>query len=333
MSRLVLLGFFLWALVPSLSHAAYLYFDPAEVELSRGDTALVTLRIDTDDGECINTVDATIQYEGGVLPIDISRGDSIFNIWVEEPTINEAERTITLAGGITGGYCGRAAGDPGLSNTIVTFVLQSPGFAIGGEGGGVPKISLADTTRVLLNDGLGTDAEVRTSGVAITLNDTPGAEHSDEWSASVSSDVTPPADFVITLSQEETAFSGNYFVSWNSADKQTGIDHYEIMEESLEDLYSFTWGRADAPWVRAQSPYVLKDQTLNSTIRVKAIDKAGNETIAVLIPDEAIRSLSRGRALTYVVVVAVAVLSLGLIGYALFERKRRLLMQYESNAE
>ncbi len=42
-----------------------------------------------------------------------------------------------------------------------------------------------------------------------------------------------------------------------------------------------------------ESPYTLKDQTLSSVIRVKALDKAGNERTTVLIPDDSIRRMDR----------------------------------------
>jgi hypothetical protein len=35
-------------------------------------------------------------------------------------------------------------------------------------------------------------------------------------------------------------------------------------------------------WRRAESPYVLKDQARSSDIRVKAVDVAGNERIALI---------------------------------------------------
>ncbi len=318
---------------PTTSFGAYLYIDPGDVSLMRGDSTILTVRIDTDEGECINTIDATVQYDEGIRPVDVSSGDSILNVWVEAPTINHEARTVTLAGGIPGGYCGRAVGDPGLSNVVASIVFQSPGFAIGGDGATSPRVGFSDTTRVLLNDGLGTDAELRTSESVITLLDEPGQNQNNAWGIEVSDDNVPPADFTITLSREETAFSNQYFVSWNSSDKQTGIDHYEIMEEPLEDLYSFTWGRADAPWKTAQSPYVLVDQTLNSTIRVKAIDKAGNETISVLIPNETLRTLSHNRMITLSIVSGVVILSLLLIGYVLFARRRQLLLARDNEGK
>jgi hypothetical protein len=322
----------LFVVIPRSASAALLYFDPGEVTVLRGDTVTLSLRLDTDEGECVNTVDAVIAYEAGIRAVDVSRGSSILNLWVEDPKIDETARTITFAGGITGGYCGRAAGDPGLTNVIADIVFQSPGFAVGGgEAKDAPQVAISDTSSVLLNDGFGTEAALRTQNAVVLLSDTPGNERTDLWRDRVEEDNDAPADFSVTLTREDTAFSGQYFITWNTQDKQSGIDHYEIMEEPLADLYAFRWGRADAPWVTAESPYVLKDQTLNSTIRVKAIDKAGNETITVLVPDEAVRSMSRDRIVTFAVVGGVLFILVLLIVYVLLERKKRLLASYESH--
>jgi hypothetical protein len=315
---------------PLGTQAAFLYLDPAEPVVYRGDTITVSLRLDTDTDECVNVVDAVLQYDEGIRAVDVSRGDSILNIWVEDPKINEMERTITFAGGITGGYCGRAAGDPSLTNVIADIVFQSPGFAIGGGGDSKnPSITIADSSSVLLNDGFGTIAPLRSQGAVITLEGVPGTERTDTWSARVADDTVAPSDFALTLFRDETAFSGNYFITWNTQDKQSGIDHYEVMEEPLKDFYAFRWGRADAPWVETESPYVLKDQTLNSTIRVKAIDKAGNETIAVLVPDKAIRLLSQDRVMTLGLIGGITFIVILLIAYVLVQRKKYIEETYD----
>ncbi len=324
--------FGLFFIAPVSAHAAFLYLDPSDSVVYRGDTVTISLRLDTDDGECINTIDAVIAYEGGIRAVDVSRGNSILNLWVEDPKIDETARTISFAGGITGGYCGRAQGDPSLTNVIADLVFQSPGFAIGGgDSSSNPSVTISDDTSVLMNDGFGTEAVLRTQNAHITLEDKPGTLRTDEWSNRVAEDTIPPSDFVITLARDETAFSGSYFILWNTQDKQSGVDHYEVMEESLKDFYAFTWGRADAPWIIAESPYILKDQTLNSTIRVKAIDKAGNETIAVLVPNEVLRTLSFNRIITVVLIVGVGFLSILLIAFVLIKRKKRLVETYDDS--
>ncbi len=312
--------------------AALLYLDPSEADLHRGDTATVAVRIDTDTDECINTVDVIIKYDAAVRAEDVSRGDSILNIWVEDPVIDEANHTITFAGGIPGGYCGRIAGDPSLTNVLAEIVFRSPGFAVGAGTNPVGTVWIDEASQVFLHDGIGTRAELRTEGATFTLLSTAGTAIDDSWKNRVNEDETPPADFAITLAQDETAFSGEYFITFNSQDKQSGIDHYEVIEEPIEDLYSFTWGGVAAPWSIAESPYVLKDQTLNSTIRVKAVDKAGNETMVIFVPDTALRSMSLDRLITISVMIGGALIVLVGVGYVIWRRKKSLIAAYENNS-
>ena len=62
-----------------------------------------------------------------------------------------------------------------------------------------------------------------------------------------------------------------HFLIFSTTDKQTGIDCYEIKE-----------GEKD--WKKEKSPYLLEDQTLRSIIKVRAVDKAGNERIIWIKP-------------------------------------------------
>lgn len=318
LSLLLVTSFF----VSENTQAAFLYFDPLSADIYRGDIISLDVRIDTDEGECINTVDAVIQYEAPIRAVDVSRGDSILNVWVEEPTINEENRTITFAGGIPGGYCGRIPGDPELTNVIATLVFRSPGFSVGGAKSPTARISIADESQVLLHDGFGTPAGLRVQDATITLLDTPGSTQTDEWRQAIQSDTELPSDFSITLTKDASAFSGRYFIVFNAVDKQSGIDHYEILEEPFSEFWSFGWGRADAPWKPATSPYVLEDQSLQSTIWVKAVDKAGNERVTKIVPDSALQTLTRNQVLVMLFVSITLFIVVGLAGYALWRRKR-----------
>ncbi len=316
---------FLFLVFPGGSRAALLYFDPVNPEVHRGDTITLTLRLDTDEGECINTVDAVVNYDPSIRAVDFSRGDSILNLWVENPKIDEVNHRITFAGGVPGGYCGRVAGDPRLTNSLLEIVFRSPGLNIGGSETKSARVWLDESSQVYLHDGLGTPAAMRLQDTQIGLLSTIGTAVSDSWTEDVSNDDELPSDFPITLTKDETAFNGQYFIVFNSVDKQSGIDHYEVMEEPFSEFYAFKWGRADAPWVTRESPFVLEDQTLNSTIRVKAIDKAGNERIVTLVPDTALRSMSRDALLTVLVGGGVLLIVIGLGTYAILRRRKRML--------
>jgi hypothetical protein len=307
-----------------VAEAASLYMDPASSTLGRGDTAVVAVRLDTDEaaGECVNAVSAVITYDPSIQPVDVSRGDSIFSVWVEEPVINPTERTISFAGGIPNGYCGRIEGDPRLSNVLVSIVFRSPGLQIGG-GSDADKalVSFTSDSVAYLNDGLGTLAPIQLFGATLNLERTPGAEIVDTWRDEVRDDQIPPQEFSIELTRDEKAFNGDYFIVFNTTDKETGISHYEVMEEPVSEMSRFSWGSAQAPWVKARSPYVLTDQSLNSVIRVRALDKAGNEYIATLVPEESLR----GHSLLNLMLIAGAavLLLLLLLGVWLFVRQRQ----------
>jgi hypothetical protein len=311
--------------VPLVSTAATLYIDPGTATVYRGDAITTSVRIMPDQaaGECINAADVVVTYPEFIQPVDVSIGRSIFSVWVEDPKINKEERTITFAGGIPNGYCGRVQGDPGLTNVIADIVFRSPGLQIGAvDNDGVAVISFTDATNVYLNDGLGTKASLVTLPSTITMDKAAGSGIVDDWREDVRNDDLPPESFSITLERDTLAFGGKYFIVFTTTDKQTGLSHYEVMEESVEDLGSFAWGRSDAPWVRAVSPYVLEDQSLNSTIRVRAFDKAGNEYVATLIPDESLQTMSRNELYLYLVTGAGALIFL-LIAALLFVLVRR----------
>lgn len=316
-----------WILVLVPAQAASLYIDPGVSTLNRGDSITMAVRLDTDEaaGECVNAVDGVITYSSNIEPVDISIGDSIFNIWVEQPKINRDSRTITFAGGIPNGYCGRVIGDPRLTNVLAEIVFRSPGFTIGGSDETQATVAFSDESTAYLNDGRGTKAPLTTYGASIELSPSAGPTQQNAWKDEVSADNIPPEEFSISLQKDERAFSQKYYIVFNTTDKQTGIDQYQVMEEPLTQFGSFQWGGADAPWEEARSPYVLKDQSLNSIIRVKAIDKAGNEYISNLIPDESMRTVSRTQVMTTVAIGVgiVLLLAFGLLLFFYIKRIRK----------
>jgi hypothetical protein len=315
------------AFLPNVTQAATLYLDPAGGFLHRGDSITVSVKLDVDreQNQCINAVDGVIRYSDAIEPVDVSLGNSIFPLWVEPPTINRENRTITFAGGVPNGYCGRVVGDPRVTNTVVDIIFNLPGFSIGGSSDAVATVNFSEETTVYLNDGQGTSLKPRTIGATLDLGSRPGDKMQNSWLEAIRADNIPPSEFSIFLHRDEFAFSGKYYIVFNSTDKQTGIDRYEVMEEPLAQLGSFQWGRADAPWVVARSPYVLKDQTLNSTIRVKAVDKAGNEYIATFIPDASLRTTSGDQILPVILlfVMGVLVLILLAVAFVLIRRRNR----------
>ncbi len=315
---------------PSTVQAASLYIDPASASLFRGDSVTVAVRLDTDEqnNECINAVDAVINYSSNVEPVDVSIGRSIFNVWVEQPVIDKVNRTITFAGGIPNGYCGRVVGDPRLTNVLTEIVLRSAGFSIGGSDEKQAELSFSSQTTAYLNDGRGTKALLNTYPTKIELVDTAGPSQVNDWKDQVAADNISPEEFSITLQKDAKAFSGKYYIVFNTTDKQTGIDHYEVIEESSVKFAAFDWGRADAPWIISRSPYVLKDQSLNSIVRVKAIDKAGNEYIANIRPENS-NLINTKNIISLAGITLVALIALSLI----ITFVRRIVPKHKNNSD
>jgi len=317
---LVIPALFLLLWQPTL--AATLYIDPPTKTLGRGDAEIFKVRLDTDEasGECINAVSGVVQFSGPLDPIDVSTGASILSIWLEPPTVDAATGRVMFAGGIPNGYCGRIDGDPNLTNTLFEIIARADTAPGETE---IATLSFTAETTAYLNDGFGTLANLDLLTSTLTIAPTANEFVADPWTQQINDDQIPPQEFSIALERNDRAFSDRYYISFNTTDKQTGIDRYEVMEEPVSQAGSFNWGRADAPWLPAVSPYILTDQSLNSIIRVKATDKAGNEYIATIIPDEDLRTLSRDQIMSYVL-YGFTLLVLLMLGFVVFAYTRRL---------
>ncbi len=331
---------FLLFFVFSFCEAATLYLIPQSQNIYQGDSLIIDLCIDTESEE-INTAEVNLNFSPDLFEIiEFNKGDSVFTLWPEEPELKD--NIISFTGGVPGGFQG--------TGSLLKINLRA-------KETGQTTIFFKNDSRVLLNDGEGTLAELNLSEgnyevskkpeglIVISSRNCPdqnkwynsktlhihwdlieGAEYSyllsrdplaepdetvdkpegelmwmgdmeydlktegdgvyyfalrsrlpnEDWSKEVSRframiDSTPPQDFKPEIGQESSVFEGKYFLSFATTDKTSGIDYYEVRE-----------GKGD--WKIAESPYLLKDQSLKSKILVKAVDKAGNEKIAEISP-------------------------------------------------
>ena len=315
----ILLAFFVMQPVS----AATLYIDPGQKTLGRGDAEIFKVRLDTDEaaGECVNAVSGVVAFTGPISPIDISTGPSILSIWIEPPTLSEDGRKVSFAGGIPNGYCGRVKNDPSLTNVLFEIIARADTTEGEQE---IATLSFTNETTAYLNNGAGDRAPLQLLPSTLTIAANSNQLVTDPWTERVLADTQPPQEFSIAIEKDRRAFAQDYYIVFNTTDKETGIDRYEVMEEPLAQAGLFLWGRADAPWRTAVSPYVLRDQSLNSIIRVKAIDKAGNEYVANLVPDEKLRTMSHLQILTYVLWAGlVLVLRVLVLFFLRFQQKSK----------
>lgn len=152
---------FSFILNPSLQNplekqtAAVLVLTPQTEKVYVGETLSVTLILDTLD-KPVNMIEARIVFPTDKMEvINLSKVDSIINLWVEEPTYSNATGTIAFAGGLpTPGFRGRAG-----KLLTITFKVKDAGEAL---------INI-ENAAVLANDGLGTDVLVETRPVKLLL--------------------------------------------------------------------------------------------------------------------------------------------------------------------
>ena len=277
-SHAFLFSIFYFLFSPGVSFAAAnLFLDAVSPDVNLRDTFIVTMRITT-EGECVNAVSARIQFDPALLrAVDFSTGQSLLSLWTEPPAVDKERGIISFSGGIPGGYCGRVVGDPGTANILGKAIFTTAEMLATSSLPAQTQIQILNA-EVLLNDGMGTPAKLVSRGLELSIADRGGAPK-NEWLSEVRADTIAPELFSVEVSRDPKIQGGKYFISWSSTDKQSGIDHYEVLETNPWKFGFFRTSGRKSYWTVAESPYFLKDQNLRSKIMVKAIDKMGNERI------------------------------------------------------
>lgn len=327
----------IFLLMPFATKASTLYFEPKVIEVGNDSNFTVDLKIDVED--CVNVVEGYIGFDKDHFKLlDFITGVSIINLWVDEPQETDFEKInnegqFHFSGGTPGGYCGKIPGDPGLSNVVARLVFASKNIDQDIDDKLNKDIKILDGTRVLMNDGLGTedlalvknDAKV-TISKSIMPNDR-------AWRNEINSDKTPPEPFVIELHHGSSMFDGKYSLMFYTSDKQSGVDYYEVLEirsneeigkkQKRNPLDYFGVGEKIVGWKKAQTPYLLEDQDMKSVIKVRAVDKAGNEQIVEYTPPESL--VKKSVFLSWWAVGLYCLVFLGCIIFYIFYKKRKFL--------
>lgn len=304
-------------LLPVCSHAATLRIDPAVKEVGSGDVFVANVRIDVAADECINAVSAAIQYPVNALRLNaLSRGESIFSLWIDE-RINHDLGQVFFTAGIPGGYCGRTAGDPGQTNIVGKLAFQY----VGSEVGMPVTIAFLPETEAILSDGLGTNASLNTE--SMVLNIAASGVTKNEWLEIVKKDTFAPEPFVPEIMQDTTVSGQPYFLVFDTTDKQSGVEHYELVEEDPRSFGFRLGSRVKAKLSLAKSPYILQDQTLSSRILVRAFDHAGNMQEAIVPPKNIPPVFDPYSYEDYILPAIVIALCVAIVSGVVFWKKRK----------
>jgi uncharacterized membrane protein len=137
---------------PSTTFAGQYFLGPATGTYSVGSTFDVQVLLNTDE-QSVNALDVDIRFPADRLQLVSPKTSvSVIEVWTSQPKFNNSQGTIRLQGGIPRGI--------NVNNALVatlTFRVKSVGNAI---------IRFGDNSKILLNDGLGTN-DLRRKGDGI----------------------------------------------------------------------------------------------------------------------------------------------------------------------
>ncbi|MDO8495528.1 MAG: cohesin domain-containing protein [bacterium] len=242
------------------AEAAQIYFEPPPATYKVGEGFTLVLILDA-EGQSINAVDISIQVPKLLKIKNISKSGSVIQLWVNEPSFSGD--SINLIGGVPGG------------TTTPKGVIAKINFEAAAIGEG--NIAFKPGSSVLLNDGQGTQLDLKTAGgpvfrvipkpketITISPESKPKKTPAEvEEKAEEIKDNKKPEKFEILIGEDPRVFEGQHFISFFSTDNDSGIDHYEVKEGKGE-------------YKIAQSPFLLSDQELKTVLKVRAYDGAEN---------------------------------------------------------
>ena len=282
LSSIFLLSLALFVAVPVF--AAEIRLDAHRSEINSGEQFLMDIVIHSE--ESVNAIEGRLTFPQDLLSVkEIRDGNSVINFWVEKPRI-EASGVILFSGITPGGFSG-------ANNNIFSVVFEA-------KNTGVASVALQNI-KALKNDGLGTETALSTRDTAVSIKSGDSNTRKETLT-----DTELPEDFNPTVESDPNIFDGKYFLVFATQDKASGIDRYEVREGE--------WG-----WFRiAESPYLLKHQSLDRKIFVKAIDKVGNERV-VIIPARVSRVWYKDYAIFVILIIA----ALAYLIWKILWKKRR----------
>ena len=207
-----LISFVIGALffVPSFTLAATMSVSPNTGVYVAGKTFTVRVVVNT-DGKPVNAAEGTLKFNPQELTVvSVDKSNSIFNLWVTEPTFSNSAGTITFSGGMPSGYTGSAG-------TIfnVTFRTTSASTA---------RVSMTSGS-VLANDGMGTNVLSGMNGGTFTIQ-APTSQPVAEVVEYVAPANTPSAPVIQSAThRDEAGWSNqkNATLSWNLPNGITAV--------------------------------------------------------------------------------------------------------------
>lgn len=241
---------------PGAVFAAEITLEPQERVVGTDEPFAIAVNLSSAD--FVNALSLTIRFPRGIDPVEVSDGNSIISIWLDEPHFDEVTRTLSLSGLMPGGFSGEGA-------RILTIYAQA-------HQEGRFEIALDKTNTEIYRNTPNAET-VRITADSLILEVRKGKRNIMNKPI----DTLPPEPFVpeVVATPDERAL---WTVVFAVQDKVSGVARYEIRER-----------HAIFPWLLrvsrdVKSPYELRDQTLSSRIEIRAYDAEGNIRISTVAP-------------------------------------------------
>lgn len=169
-----------------VARAATLSVSPNTGVYTAGGTFTLSILLNTQQ-KSVNAADGQLSFNPKELQVvSVSRSNSIFNLWTQEPSFSNTAGTISFGGGSPTGYTG-------ARGTVMTITMKA-------LASGAPKVSFK-TGSVLAADGLGTNILTSMSGGTFTVS----AQSSNPEPEYVAPANTPAAPRVVSTSHPDEA--------------------------------------------------------------------------------------------------------------------------------
>ncbi|OGZ61127.1 MAG: hypothetical protein A2919_01210 [Candidatus Spechtbacteria bacterium RIFCSPLOWO2_01_FULL_43_12] len=139
-----------------VADAASLYIFPNQSEVYEGDSIVAELRLNT-EGQEVNTIETTLSLPPGILEItDFSTGGSVFSFFVAGPEIRTDENSVFFQAASPGGFSGEGV----VGKITLRSKNRGPAYAEA-TAGRQATLRISENSKVLLNDGKGTEAGLK----------------------------------------------------------------------------------------------------------------------------------------------------------------------------
>lgn len=216
----------------------------------------VDLFIDT-LGNDINVVDGTIVYNNESIRLEkVSIGNSLVPIWLKNPADNYENGKVEFSGVIPAGLKSEKGY---ILSLFFTSLLNSKDID--------EQIFIKDID-IYLNsrEDKKIKGVLKSNNVKIKIPENDNSKYENN-----EVDRIPPEYFEIKLNKSENFLDNQYYITFHTVDKGSGVVYYEVAENKWELNYSEI-----RSWQKVGSPYILKDQSLKSFVYIRAVDHEGN---------------------------------------------------------